>query len=69
MRKKLSEVCEFYTGTGFQPGADSEGKEIFSGEIKRRAFKGIDQILPEEHIKKMWEMLWKRWKKYVEICN
>ncbi len=40
MRKKLSEVCEFYTGTGFQPGADSEGKEIFSGEIKRRAFKG-----------------------------
>ena len=40
MLKKLSEVCEFYTGTGFQPGADSEGKEIFSGEIKRRAFKG-----------------------------
>lgn len=50
-----------------------KGKKFFSGELKmwhkEKILEGLEQVLPEEHLEKIWEMLWKRWKRYVEICN
>lgn len=54
-------------------GLIPKGKKLFPGKLKKEHKKelliGMDRILPEEHLKKIWEMLWKRWKRYVEICN
>ncbi len=54
-------------------GLIPKGKKFFLGELKeeheKELLSGMDQILPEVHLKKIWEMLWERWKKYVEICN
>ena len=32
-------------------------------------FRGLNDILSEKHLDKIWEMIWKRWKRYEEICN
>ena len=32
-------------------------------------FRGLNGILSEKHMDKIWEMIWKRWKRYEEICN
>lgn len=50
-----------------------EGRKFFKGELriehKKELLKGLDRVLPKEHLEKIWEMLWGRWKRYVEICN
>lgn len=50
-----------------------KGRKIFSGELqaehKNILLKGLEQTLPKECLEKIWEMLWERWKRYVEICN
>ena len=50
-----------------------KGERFFSGKLnaeqEERLMEGLDQVLPEAHLKKIWEMIWKRWKRYVEICN
>ena len=48
-------------------------KSFFSGSIKaedkRLLFEGLDGILSEEHLDKIWELIYKRWIHYEEICN
>lgn len=50
-----------------------KGKKFFPGELKEyhreKILEGLKQVLPKEHLEKIWEMLWERWKKYVEVCN
>ena len=50
-----------------------KGKSFFAGELKEehrdKLLKGLEQTLPQEHLDKIWKMIWERWKKYVEICN
>lgn len=40
-----------------------------SWEDKKYIFDGIDKVLPQIHIEKMWQMIWKRWCRYEEICS
>lgn len=48
-----------------------KGISLFPGELReeheKELLNGLDQILPNIHLKKIWEMLWRRWNKYVEI--
>lgn len=50
-----------------------KGKNFFNGELKiwhkEKILQDLEKVLPKEHLDKIWEMLWKRWKKYVEIYN
>lgn len=50
-----------------------KGMRLFPRELKKEhekeLMKGLEHALPEIHLKKIWEMLWKRWNKYVEIRN
>ena len=50
-----------------------KGENFFAGELKakdkEKILKNLDGILPKEHLEKIWEMIWERWKKYVEVCN
>ena len=54
---------------GLIPG----GRKLFSGALKAEheemLLRGLGEVLPEVHLKKIWEMLWARWERYVEICN
>lgn len=47
--------------------------KIFPGELKEEHKKvlmeGLDGVLPETHLQKIWELIWERWKRYDEICN
>lgn len=40
-----------------------------SWQDKKYIFDGIDRVLPRIHIEKMWQMIWKRWCRYEEICS
>lgn len=48
------------------------GKKFFQGELKAEhkewLLNGLEEALSEEYLEKIWEMIWERWKKYVEIC-
>lgn len=48
-------------------------RKIFAGSLHRddreRICGGLDQVLPWEHLDKIWEMIWKRWERYVQVCN
>ena len=50
-----------------------KGDKFFPGELKAEheamILEGLDRVLSEVHLKKIWEMLWKRWNRYAEICN
>lgn len=50
-----------------------KGENFFAEELKakdkEKILKNLDGILPKEHLEKIWEMIWERWKKYVEVCN
>ena len=50
-----------------------KGGSYFAGELEAEhrecLMKGLDQILSQEHLQRIWEMLWERWKRYVEICH
>lgn len=49
------------------------GKSFFDGKLKEEhkgyLLKELEQILPQEHLEKIWCMIWERWKRYVEVCN
>lgn len=36
---------------------------------RRILFEGLENILPEKHLDKIWDMLWKRWCYYEDFCN
>lgn len=44
----------------------------FSGNIeecdRNKLLGGLDGVLHAEHLDKIWNMIWGRWKKYVQIC-
>lgn len=48
-------------------------KNIFRRELceedKKKLLKDLDGILSPEHLAKIWDMIWKRWNRYVQICN
>ena len=48
-------------------------RKIFDGalqEADREKLPGdLGMVLPKEHLDKIWEMIWGRWKRYVQICN
>lgn len=54
-------------------GLIPKGQKFFSGELKEEDKKvlveGLEQVLPKEHLTKIWKMIWERWKRYVEVCN
>lgn len=54
-------------------GLIPKGRRFFSGELEKghkgKLLEGLGQALPEEHLEKIWKMIWGRWKKYVKICN
>ena len=48
-------------------------KEIFSRGLKPQdksvLFKGLDSVLSESHLDKIWNMLWARWCEYEKLCD
>lgn len=48
-------------------------KNLFKRELceedKEKLLKDLDGILSSEHLAKIWDMIWKRWNRYVQICN
>ena len=48
-------------------------QRLFEGELQETdrimLLKDLDMVLPEEHLEKIWEMIWRRWKRYVQICD
>ena len=48
-------------------------RRIFEGALqeadRNRLLGDLDAVLPKEHLDKIWEMIWGRWKRYVQICN
>ncbi len=36
---------------------------------KEYIFNNLDTILTHTHIEKIWEMIWRRWRRIEEICN
>lgn len=50
-----------------------KGKNIFSGKLhesdRSRIFEGLEGILSDLHLNKIWEMLWERWRRYAQICD
>lgn len=50
-----------------------KGQKFFAGELKEEhkeiLMEGLEQVLSKEYLEKIWEMIWERWKRYVEVCN
>ena len=51
----------------------SKEKKVFNGVLKEKDKKkllgGLECVLPQEHLDKIWEMIWGRWESYVQVCN
>lgn len=49
------------------------GKHPFKGTLreqnKKELLDGLDGILSSSHLEKIWEMIWERWRRYVQICH
>lgn len=43
--------------------------EALRPEDKAFLLNGLDEVLPEEHQEKIWEMIWRRWKEYENFCT
>lgn len=47
--------------------------KVFSGKLKEedreKLFMDIQDIISEEHMDKIWEMIWTRWCHYEDLCN
>ena len=48
-------------------------RKIIEGVLQEtdrdRLLEDLNIVLPEEHIDKIWKMIWGRWERYVQICN
>lgn len=42
---------------------------VLKQEDKKYILEGIERILTQKHIEKIWEMVWKRWCHFEEICS
>ena len=38
-------------------------------DSKETLLEGLDDILPDYHLEKMWQIIWNRWKHYEDFCN
>lgn len=50
-----------------------KGKRWFKGRLqednRNRLLGGLNSVLHPEHSDKIWNMIWKRWGRYAEICS
>lgn len=50
-----------------------KNKNVFKRELrekdKEKLLKDLDGILSAEHLTRIWDMIWKRWNRYVQVCN
>lgn len=50
-----------------------KGETIFTTKLKEKDKKQLlldmDTVLSSEHQEKIWEMIWRRWNRFVQICN
>lgn len=48
-----------------------QGQRIFDGVLreqdKNSILSGLEGVLSDAHLTKIWEMIWERWKRYVQI--
>ena len=48
-------------------------RKIFEGALQEtdrsKLLEDLNVVLPEEHLDRIWEMIWGRWKRYVQICD
>ena len=48
-------------------------QKIFDGVLqesdREKLLGDLDEVLPKEHLQKIWEMIWGRWERYVQICD
>lgn len=44
-------------------------KEKLAESDRTMLFAGLDEVLPEAHRNKMWEILWKRWNRLEDLCH
>ena len=48
-------------------------KRWFNGTLRAcdrdRLLGGLESVLHPEHIDKIWEMIWRRWERYAEVCG
>lgn len=51
----------------------SKRKNLFRGRLqssdKDRLMENLDKLLSFQHREKIWNMIWERWKYFVQICN
>ncbi len=51
----------------------SKDRRIFEGALQEtdrsKLAEDLVMVLPEEHLDKIWEMIWGRWERYVQICD
>ncbi len=51
----------------------SKEKKVFNGILKEtdkeKLLGDLECVLPQEHLDKIWEMIWGRWERYVQVCN
>lgn len=50
-----------------------QGRRLFDGTLQEHdrdyILSGLEKVLSDIHLAKIWEMIWGRWKRYVQICN
>ena len=50
-----------------------KGRRMFENALqetdRNKLLDDLNMVLPEEHLDKIWEMIWGRWKRYVQICD
>lgn len=50
-----------------------DGMHVLDGMLRKQDKKmllsGLEGILSEIHLEKIWEMIWRRWERYAQICH
>lgn len=50
-----------------------KGQSVCGGKLREQDKKylldGLNGILSDSHLEKIWEMIWERWKQYAQICH
>lgn len=71
----LDRPCQNYIGSRstLQNLSMIENKMLFKNALqpsdKRILFENLDVIITAQHMDKIWNMLWERWKQYESFCN
>ena len=50
-----------------------KGERLFEGRLKKgdreRILAGLDTVSTGDHLGKIWDMIWGRWNRYVQVCH